>query len=272
MLSNPTMGRSSTDGRQVADDLTKESSLKVEQYIELENAGISDTKRQYLQRGLSPEEADFLLSLSEKEESKIYRKVDVRLVPMLALLYLISHLDRSNIGNAKIEGLEEDLGMSGIDYNIAVFMFFISNILCALPSNYILGRFKRPSTYIGTLVISWGLVVLIGGFVKNLAGLATIRFFIGVFEAGFFPYVCPRSLGSLIIAKLMLAGLCGLLRSGIHLSVQAFVCRCSTSAQQPQEPSLVCWPPALHRWMALGAFEAGDGYLSWKALYLCLSE
>lgn len=180
------MGRTSSEGRLPADDLTKETSLKVEEYSELENA-VSDTKRQYLQRGLTSEEADFLLSLSEKEKSQIYWKVDIRLVPMLAMLYLVSHLDRANIGNAKIEGLEADLGMSGVDYNIAVFIFFIPNILCALPSNFILGKFKKPSTYIGSIIIAWGTVVLIGGFVKNLAGLATIRFFLGVFEAGFFP-------------------------------------------------------------------------------------
>lgn len=43
--------------------------------------------------------------------------MDARLIPMLALLYLISHIDRANIGNAKIEGMVEDLGMSGIQYN-----------------------------------------------------------------------------------------------------------------------------------------------------------
>jgi hypothetical protein len=77
--------------------------------------------------------------------------------------------------------------MSGIDYNIAVFIFFVPNILLEIPSNLVLGKFKRPSTYMGSIVAAWGLVVLVGGFVQNLAGLATIRFFIGVFEAGFFP-------------------------------------------------------------------------------------
>lgn len=43
--------------------------------------------------------------------------MDIRLVPMLAVLYLISHIDRANIGNAKIEGMVEDLKMSGIQYN-----------------------------------------------------------------------------------------------------------------------------------------------------------
>lgn len=48
---------------------------------------------------------------------------------MLAVLYLISHLDRANIGNAKIEGLLEDLGMDGLQYNIALALFFIPYVL-----------------------------------------------------------------------------------------------------------------------------------------------
>jgi hypothetical protein len=56
-------------------------------------------------------------------------QIDIRLIPMLAILYLISHLDRASIGNAKILGLTEDLGLSGIQYNIALSIFFIPYIL-----------------------------------------------------------------------------------------------------------------------------------------------
>lgn len=56
-------------------------------------------------------------SLSDPNQRLILLKVDVRLVPMLALLYLICHIDRANIGNAKIEGMVDDLGMSGVQYN-----------------------------------------------------------------------------------------------------------------------------------------------------------
>ena len=72
-----------------ADATEKELPLHLEELGDPENP-VSDTKRQYIQHGLSSDEADFLLSLSEKEKSQIYRKVDFRLVPMLALLYLVS--------------------------------------------------------------------------------------------------------------------------------------------------------------------------------------
>lgn len=58
-----------------------------------------------------------MASFAHLDEKAILRKMDLRLIPMLALLYLLSFLDRGNIGNAKIEGLTEDLGMSGSQYN-----------------------------------------------------------------------------------------------------------------------------------------------------------
>lgn len=67
--------------------------------------------------GLAQEDADFFTNFPEEKRKKVFRKVDVRLVPMLALLYLICHIDRANIGNAKIEGMVDDLGMTGVQYN-----------------------------------------------------------------------------------------------------------------------------------------------------------
>jgi hypothetical protein len=58
-----------------------------------------------------------MASFAHLDEKKILRKMDLRLIPMLALLYLLSFLDRGNIGNAKIEGLTEDLNMTGAQYN-----------------------------------------------------------------------------------------------------------------------------------------------------------
>jgi hypothetical protein len=96
----------------------------------------------HIKPGMTAEDVDFLNNMPAREQARIYHKVDRRLVPMLALLYLIgmrakwsfvgyilltlvlviwtAHLDRANIGNAKIEGLEASLGMVGTDYNIVV--------------------------------------------------------------------------------------------------------------------------------------------------------
>ncbi|KAF2211028.1 hypothetical protein CERZMDRAFT_44134 [Cercospora zeae-maydis SCOH1-5] len=138
-------------------------------------------------KGMTDEERLWLSRVDPEQASRIYHKVDKRLVPMLALLYLIAHLDRANIGNAKIEGLEDDLGMTGNDYNIALVVFFIPYVLCEVPSNMILSKFKKPSVYIGILVTCWGAIMTLSGVTSSFAGLLVTRFLIGVFESGFFP-------------------------------------------------------------------------------------
>jgi hypothetical protein len=65
-----------------------------------------------------------LASFAHLDEKAILRKMDLRLIPMLALLYLLSFLDRGNIGNAKIEGLTEDLNMTGAQYNWCLTVHF----------------------------------------------------------------------------------------------------------------------------------------------------
>ncbi|KAK4954539.1 hypothetical protein LTR10_007970 [Elasticomyces elasticus] len=170
--------------------------------------------------GLSAEDAEWLDNIPLQEQRRIFHKVDRRLVPMLALLYLIAHLDRANIGNAKIEGLEASLGMTGTDYNIVVAIFceyqqsskklhsqliFVSlvipYILCEVPSNLVLAKFSRPSWYMGTLVTCWGIVMTLTGVVKSFGGLIATRFLLGVFE-----YATTRRTSNEGIASVVVGG------------------------------------------------------------------
>jgi hypothetical protein len=70
------------------------------------------------------EEVDF----SMVDEKATLRKMDIRLIPILAILYLLSFLDRGNIGNAKIQGLTTDLKLEGNQYNIC-----LTGVLTSLP-------------------------------------------------------------------------------------------------------------------------------------------
>ncbi|KAH9878139.1 hypothetical protein J1614_003356 [Plenodomus biglobosus] len=124
----------------------------------------------------------------EAEANRVLRKVDVRLVPMLALLYLVAFIDRSNIGNAKIAGMTKDLNMpdSTLQYNTAVTIFFVPYTLLEVPSNIIL-KMMKPSYWMAILLLSWGTVMTLMGLVNSYGGLLAGRFFLGVTEAGFFP-------------------------------------------------------------------------------------
>ncbi|OAP58669.1 hypothetical protein AYL99_07759 [Fonsecaea erecta] len=126
--------------------------------------------------------------LTETERKKLLRKMDLRLVPMVTLLYLLSFLDRGNIGNARLGGLEDDLGLVGNQYNIALTIFFFPYCLFEAPSNLLLMRF-RPSIWLPSIMIAWGTVMTLMGTVQNYEGLLATRFFLGMTESGLFPGV-----------------------------------------------------------------------------------
>ncbi|KAM0282014.1 hypothetical protein ACHAQH_003220 [Verticillium albo-atrum] len=127
-------------------------------------------------------------SFAHLDEKKVLRKMDIRLIPMLALLYLLSFLDRGNIGNAKIEGLQEDLNMSDDQYNWCLTVFFFTYAAFEVPSNLLLKKL-RPSVWLPTIMVAWGLVMTLMGIVQSYHGLLVARIFLGVTEAGLFPGV-----------------------------------------------------------------------------------
>ncbi|KXT09743.1 hypothetical protein AC579_9322 [Pseudocercospora musae] len=117
---------------------------------------------------LIAEDAEFLASFSTEDHKAVLRKAiskeavplnikQWRLVPMLLVLYLIAFIDRANIGNAKIEGLEDSLNLSGTQFNIALAVFFVPYTLVEIPSNMMLNLFKRPSVFMGSIVTAWEL-------------------------------------------------------------------------------------------------------------------
>lgn len=120
------------------------------------------------------------------DEKKLVRKIDLHILPIFTFLYLLSFLDRGNIGNAKIEGLTEDLGMTGNQYNMCLMVFFIFYASMEVPSNMILKR-TAPRVYIPLTVVLF-LIAMIGmGCVTNYAGLLATRSILGMFESALFP-------------------------------------------------------------------------------------
>lgn len=120
------------------------------------------------------------LLMTKAEEKRLLRKVDWAIVPYCSLLYLLSFLDRVNIGQAAVAGLKADLGIAtGNKYAIALSLFFVGYVVFEVPSNLALKALK-PHRWIPFIMISWSIVMICMGLVQNGNGLIAARFFLGV--------------------------------------------------------------------------------------------
>ncbi|KAL5342661.1 major facilitator superfamily domain-containing protein [Aspergillus crustosus] len=117
---------------------------------------------------------------------RLLRKVDFHLLPLLVIMYLLNFLDRNNLSQARLGTLEEDLGMSGTDFNLATSILFVGYLLMQLPSNLLLTR-VRPSLFLGIAMGIWGVISACQAAAQSFAGLVVARFFLGFVEAPFFP-------------------------------------------------------------------------------------
>jgi len=88
-------------------------------------------------------------------ERKLLLKLDFRIIPILYCLLVLMLIDRSNIGNVKIEGMLKDLHMKGNEFNVAVLVYTIPMMLLELPSSLALRRF-RPSVWVVWITFGYG--------------------------------------------------------------------------------------------------------------------
>lgn len=166
--------------------------------------------------------------VDSKAERALCRKFDLRLLPVLAVMYLFnayvfssllplpssvgadneSSLDKGNLGNAKTNGFEKDLGFTGNQYNIILSVFYIPYVLCAPPVG-MLGKKYGPSRVLPIMMFTFGSMTLLGAACKNFGGMMTgpffwpllrdwswganivelVRVILGAAESAFFPLV-----------------------------------------------------------------------------------
>lgn len=128
-----------------------------------------------------------LMSVNQLNTSaqQVYRKLDRRLLPFLITLYVIAYIDRINIGFAKLT-MSEQLGFSDSVYGVGAGIFFLGYFLFEIPSNLILQR-VGAKLWIARIMIIWGLLSAMMAFVTTPLQFYTVRFLLGVGEAGFFP-------------------------------------------------------------------------------------
>ncbi|GGE27695.1 MFS transporter [Pullulanibacillus camelliae] len=121
----------------------------------------------------------------EMIEKSTMKKVKWRILPFVFLLYIISFIDRGNIGYAALD-MNTALGISSTVFGLLSGIFFIGYFLFEVPSNILLHRLGAK-IWISRILISWGIIVMLTTWVKNVEELYILRFLLGIAEAGLFP-------------------------------------------------------------------------------------
>ncbi|KAH8816716.1 retrograde regulation protein 2 [Xylogone sp. PMI_703] len=121
-------------------------------------------------------------------EAKLRWKIDLYIVPIVALLNLFCFIDRANIGNAKLAGFDEDLHLVGYDYNKVISIFYVSYIIFELPATMVC-KIIGPGWFIPATTLGFGICSICTAFVHNIQSACGVRFLLGMFEAGLLPGV-----------------------------------------------------------------------------------
>lgn len=166
------------------------------------------------------------------EGDRVFRKVSLRLAPVLMICYLLNYLDRSNIGFAKL-AFTHDLGMSEAAYGLGAGLFYIGYSLCEVPSNMLLARIGARLTLLRIMIL-WGLCSAAFAFMQTETHFYILRIVLGIVEAGFFPgvllfisYWIPAQrrarFTAMFMSAMAVSGIVGGLLSGWILSHMAGV-------------------------------------------------
>ncbi|KAK5377865.1 hypothetical protein LTR67_005454 [Exophiala xenobiotica] len=159
-------------------------------------ASIDDSKIPVLEDGVGAETpsagerrtVSASTAIDPAAERRLVWKFDLRILPVLAVMYLFNALDKGNLGNAKTAGLEDSLHLKGDDYNLILSIFFVPYVLTA-PILGIAGKKFGPSRVLPVMMFCFGFSTLMIVAVKNFGGLMACRWFLGMAESAFFPLV-----------------------------------------------------------------------------------
>ena len=155
-----------------------------------------------------------------------YNKISWHIIPLLILGYIVAHLDRSNIGFARIQMLG-DLGLSEVIYGLGAGLFYLGYSMFEIPSNLLLKKIGARLTFARIMII-WAIISASFALVTSAIGFTVLRFLLGCAEAGFFPGVLlyitfwiparrRARFTALFMSALVISGLIGAPISGLIL-------------------------------------------------------
>src|SRR5271155_143504 len=121
-------------------------------------------------------------------EARTIQKLRIRILPFVLLLFVVALLDRFNIGFAALT-MNKELAISSQQFGLLFGIFFFGYFLFEIPSNLLLHKIGAR-IWIARILISWGVIATLTGFVQNVHQLYWARFLLGLAEAGYVPGVC----------------------------------------------------------------------------------
>ncbi|KAF2468573.1 MFS general substrate transporter [Lindgomyces ingoldianus] len=131
----------------------------------------------------SPTSSTLEGSFDAAAERRLIRKLDLRILPVLWVLYLVNFIDRANIGNAKIQGMEKELHLIGQRFNISVWVFNLGYLVAGVPLMVVFRKYGPKSLCI--MMFFWGITVIGCGLVKRWEQLVICRLLEGMCEAAY---------------------------------------------------------------------------------------
>ncbi|KAF7559022.1 hypothetical protein G7046_g5134 [Stylonectria norvegica] len=148
--------------------------------IHLEDSGSKEAGLENMFYGvrMSPED----LAVSRKVERKLVWKLDLIILPLLSSIYFLAQMGRSDLGNAKIAGMDDDLYLTPKQYSNVASLFLVGYIVFQLPGTLLL-RMIGPPLQFGLAMMGWGAVTCLTVVVKEYGGLLATRMMVGCFEA-----------------------------------------------------------------------------------------
>ncbi|KAG6067171.1 hypothetical protein E4U32_004548 [Claviceps aff. humidiphila group G2b] len=144
-----------------------------------------DDREGSIKQGLYDEST---LVLDPAAERRLCTKFDLRLMPILATMYLFYSLDKGSLSNAQTNGLGKDLNFRDGQYNLVVSIFFIPLVLFAPPFSLLATKYG-PARALPIMMLAFGSMTLLTAATRNFSGIFAVRWFIGMAEAAFFPTV-----------------------------------------------------------------------------------
>lgn len=130
------------------------------------------------------------LAMGSPERKRIERRLKFKLdarFSVLVVIYILNYIDRNNAAAARLQGFEQDLGLTGQQFPTLLSILYVGYILFQVPSNMLLNHIGRPSIYLPSAMIIWGAISVLTGVTTNFGGALVTRLFLGVVEAAFLP-------------------------------------------------------------------------------------